>query len=535
LTTNPLSFNIASFDGIAANGKPYNFEIPTAIGTADVLTSKPIDLRYGAGTSKVVLSFYLQPQGYGERPDKDDKFTVLGKNVSGQWDIIREYEVRDNWKGFEFQSIPVIEAKFFHENFQLRFQVTTRLSGQYDVWNIDYIWLDKDREVNSERIVDIALSNAPDYLIKDYTAMPIAHFYQKSLLRDTIHASLNHLYDLTPNPIFYNIILSDALSKQVIGNLLARDSSILVKENVKQIGLRGFPTKFAKIPQNKARLHLKTEIFVNTREKIITNGFSTLHNDTLSTTTVLDNYYAYDDGSAEYGVSFNQKFGKIACEFDNIKADQLTHIDLLFVPLGTNINRETYNLYVWKKINIGGGSNKDSTLLVQNIILNYADSINKFTRIALNRPISLTEGKFYIGVEQLSDKHLTFGFDKNIDNSKKIYVNVNNQWLQPQNIAGSLMIRPVFRANTITATDDTPNLAAHVVVFPNPTQGILQVTGMNIEKIQLLNSVGQVVIQQAFDVGETPQLDIKHLPDGLYILYLQNQEKTVVRRVVLQK
>lgn len=533
LCINPLSFNVASFDGIAANGQPYNFEVPISVGTADMLTTKPINLLYGAGTSRVVLSFYLQPQGYGERPDKGDNFVVLGKTVNNTWDIIRQYEVRDNWKDFEYQSIPVIEAKFFHENFQLRFQVTTRLSGLYDVWNLDYVYLDKDRDASKESLTDMSMSKAPEYLLKNYTAMPISHFYEKNSIKDTINATMNQLNADNPNPLFYKMVLRDVLTKEFFGNLLGRDSSILAKASAKQIVLRGF-MKDVKVPQNKKKLHLQTEIWMQTGEVISTHGFNTRPNDTLGTTTVLDNYYAYDDGSAEYGASFNQKFGKIACEFDNIKQDKLTHIDLLFVPLGMNIKGETYNLYVWQKINIGGGSNKDSTLLVQNIILSYADSTNKFTRIALNRPIDMKLGKFYIGVEQLSDKNLTFGYDKNLDNSQKIYVNVANQWQQAKNIPGSLMIRPVFGANTITALDEDLTAEKEILIYPNPTSGEITIADETTENVQVYNLLGQLQTEKHFEFGEPIHLNLSHLPSGMYVLVIKNKQKVRIEKVLIK-
>ncbi len=536
MATRTASFNMASFDGIAANGKPYNFDTPVAVGITDVLTSKPMDMRNNSGGfPKVVLSFYLQPQGYGERPDKGDVFQVLGKTVEGRWDIIRQYEARDDWKEFEYQSIPVIDAKFFHIDFQLRFQIVGRQSGLYDVWNLDYVYLDNNRDASRTSVIDLTMSIAPDYLLKDYTAMPITHFYEKtSLLRDTINATMNQLDNQNPNPVFYNVILSDVLTKAKLGNLLVRDSSILAK--TQQIRVQGFPFKFPNIiPKNRTKLYLKTDFQLNTGEKIATLGINTLTNDTLSTTTVLDNYYAYDDGSAEYGVSFNQKFGKIACEFDNAKADFLTHIDIYFPQLGVNLSRETYNLYVWQKVNIGGGSNKDSTLLVQNIILNYSDSLNKYTRIPLNRVINLKTGKFYIGVEQLSDKNLTLGFDKNIDNTKKIYVNVNNQWLQPQNISGSLMIRPVFRPATVTAADDNIEEESIATIYPNPTSGAITIAGKSIEKIQIYNSVGQFIAEQTVQSPESVQFELSHLPTGLYLVYLQSKDKVEVKKLVINR
>src|SRR5690606_37405864 len=64
---NPISYGVATFDGLDSTGYPYNFNNPTSHGVADYLTSKPIDL--SSVTDSVYLSFFFQPQGNGNRPE----------------------------------------------------------------------------------------------------------------------------------------------------------------------------------------------------------------------------------------------------------------------------------------------------------------------------------------------------------------------------------------------------------------------------------------------------------------------------------
>ena len=44
LQTNAISYGVATFDGLNQFGRPYNTTTPNAYGTADTLTSLPIDL-----------------------------------------------------------------------------------------------------------------------------------------------------------------------------------------------------------------------------------------------------------------------------------------------------------------------------------------------------------------------------------------------------------------------------------------------------------------------------------------------------------
>ncbi|MEM6298564.1 MAG: hypothetical protein AAF740_07750, partial [Bacteroidota bacterium] len=68
----PPSLNMATFDGFDANGQPYDIRNPTSIDVTDVLTSRYIDLDTLTVLDQVLLTFYWQLQGAGERPDLRD-------------------------------------------------------------------------------------------------------------------------------------------------------------------------------------------------------------------------------------------------------------------------------------------------------------------------------------------------------------------------------------------------------------------------------------------------------------------------------
>ena len=71
--------------------------------------------------------------------------------------------------------------RFFHENFQFRFMNYGRLSGPYDTWNIDYVYLNKNRTPNDRYLPDRTIISSLTNLFNDYRAVPYDHFLLENL------------------------------------------------------------------------------------------------------------------------------------------------------------------------------------------------------------------------------------------------------------------------------------------------------------------------------------------------------------------
>ncbi|MFY7788390.1 MAG: T9SS type A sorting domain-containing protein, partial [Thermoflexibacteraceae bacterium] len=193
------------------------------------------------------------------------------------------------------------------------------------------------------------------------------------------------------------------------------------------------------------------------------------------------------------------------------------------------------HLVIRKNINLGGGANKDSLLLQTNVPLEYPTELNKPQRIVLPRNV-LVSGKFFIGVEQLTDKALTLGFDKNNDNSSKIYYNIFNKWEQNTlpNVKGSIVMRPVFRKPAITGFEDNV-VELDVNLYPNPTQNEVHIEG-EVQKVIVMDCLGREVITQEFDIlASDKKLNMSHLPNGMYIVQLLGKDhKKAIRKISKQ-
>jgi len=521
---NAPSYNFATFDGIKNTGEPYNFISPTASGIADVLTSQRLDLSGGSSADKIFMSFYWQAQGLGEQPDPDEDFLELQfKDNLGEWRTVWKQNGTQS-TDFQYVIFKVENTDFFHKNFQFRFQSHNRLSGLYDVWNVDYIYIHRNRAESERFILDIAASQQPQSYLKRYQAMPIKQFFanEKNETTDTIRSVANNLFDQF-NVISYDVLLKDLVKGDSLGLL---QDTIDIIEGREKFKLFGLPLDT--LPKGRQKMILEYTFRLNTG----TNNQKDLDlkiNDTIRQQTILDNFYAYDDGSAEYGVSLSQKFGKLAYRFELNVADILSEIAIGFVPLGINLNGETFNLYIWKKISSDLTKQKDSLLLIQNVPLEYIQKPNALTRIKLNKNIPL-DGEFFVGIEQLTEKDLTLGFDRNNDSGQEIFYNVANRWEKNQKLKGSLLLRPIFAANQVTAIEKEQKFL-DVKVYPNPTNGQLRIDG-KIKKARIFDLNGQLILEKSFDLYENKELFLDQ-KSGIYFLHLEGNTLFSVQKIVL--
>ncbi len=401
---NPPTKNVATFDGVAANGKPYDQLFPTRQGFGDTLTSQRIDLTGTDTGDELYFSFMVQARGNAETPDTTDFLKVEFLDNEGIWE--QKWEKRGgriDTKRFEHVVLKIQEEKFFHDSLQFRFMSYNRLSGAFDVWNVDYIYFNTGRNPTDTVFLDVATSKTPTHFIKPYTAVPYDHFWSDTTryMADSIFSSVNNL-DGTFNIVSYLCEVRNEETQQVLGYWYGLDSdeissSSLVEGFERNKKIVAVPNASI-LPQGQDSMTITHQFQVTTREPDENfGGVYTRDNDTISQTSVFKDYYAYDDGNAEYAAGINQKFGQLASQYYISKPDKLTHIDVYFTRIGASVENQTFNLRVWKKIDLLKVDIEDSVMLTQNSILKYSDTINEFKRIKLSRSIDVSD-TIYIGI-----------------------------------------------------------------------------------------------------------------------------------------
>ena len=80
----------------------------------------------------------------------------------------------------------------------------------------------------------------------------------------------------------------------------------------------------------------------------------------------------------------------------------------------------------------------------------------------------------------------------------------------------------------LTATQE--NDEAKLLLYPNPTQGVVHITGVSIEKVQIYNTLGQLI--KTF--GRCNTLNLSDLPKNIYLLRLTDEQgETWMQKLVI--
>ena len=71
-------------------------------------------------------------------------------------------------------------------------------------------------------------------------------------------------------------------------------------------------------------------------------------------------------------------------------------------------------------------------------------------------------------------------------------------------------------------------------IAPNPTDGMVTVSGGMLQKVKVYNIVGQLVAEKQTE-GETMTMDLSQLPSGLYFLDMIHQNGSTCMRKLLKQ
>lgn len=198
LGLNPPSINVATFNGLNASQNPYSDQI-LANGFRDTLTSQPIRLdEVPAGERNTVyLSFFYQWAGHGEPPDADDYLQVDFKNDQGAWESAATIRTKDSFEKNVFYDtlIKVDGERFFHDSFQFRFKNYGRLSGPYDTWHLDYVYLNKNRTADDRFLPDRSIISSLANMFSGYRSIPYHHFLENGTVSQPTFDVFNNQND----------------------------------------------------------------------------------------------------------------------------------------------------------------------------------------------------------------------------------------------------------------------------------------------------------------------------------------------------
>ena len=540
LPLNHPTVNVVTFDGLNRSGVPYSFTNENSEGPGDTLTSQPINLAGFAPKDSLYLSFYWQARGLGELPDTNDSLQLQFKNKRNVWRTVwvRKGGLVDN--NFKQDLIALRDTALFGGNFQFRFQQFGRESGFFDVWHVDYVYLNANRTFRDRPTKDLAVRQPVSSFLKRYSAMPLAQYLAnpRAETSDTLTTELNSLFNQTRRPTFF-FTAKDERTNQIF-------QASLESGFIQVFSFSSFLTKIKVQPLPDEVKSLKKLTLVSTFAFNTTDeqdppirGIDLTRNDTISGRTVFDDYFAYDDGSAELA-AFNVKpLSRTAVQFILNKPDSLAGMRLNIVPIRKNLINQPMTLQVWNN-----ERGKPKNLLYQKSYrVSYpADPRSGFVDFKFDFGVAVKD-TFYVGWLQIGNDPLPVGLDKNTRSEDKIFTNEGQEWISQAarrndpnylSVSGSLLIRPVLgSAPRPPVLANSPEILSQLLVFPNPTTGVVRWQNESIQQIELLNLGGQILQHHLVNALQN-ELNLGQLPIGLYLLRLSDGKRSQVQKLLIQ-
>lgn len=546
----PPSVGAAVFDGLNGEGNPYTTDL-TSNGFTDTLVSKPIRLAEVAieNRDSVFLSFVYQWKGHGEAPDPADYLQVDFKNAENAWVPVALLKVPvapDPSIFLDF--IQKVEGEeFFHNDFQFRISRYGRRSGPFDTWIVDYVYLNEHRFATDFSFPDRSISSPLTSLFGDYYAVPKDHFINNRVSAAPRYVYATQKNEQTPlNEYSYlkatnfklgvGAVHEDSLDKAVGLFILPFGKR---EETLKVLPDFNNPLVFDPTADS-TQISITLALTSNDNLSIysvpkptnadyddfIFNPIDFRRNDSTQTIYTISEFYAYDDGEAEYSVGLAQAGNRAAYRFTQLtnESDTLTGVSVYFPTLSGNLSN-IMNFQVYDDINGQPGN-----LLLDEVVPVQRPGVNVFQTIPLQSAVYVPS-VFYIGWEQPANGTITIGLDRSADHADKLFSNSNGVWLPPSNVYGAVMMRPIFGTGEITTEIETPEL--EVSIFPNPVENHFTINQPStVLNIRTVNGQALAFSQEQYNDHTDVQLLNRH--QGLAVLQLLVGNKVITRKIVIR-
>ncbi len=531
----PPTIGVATFDGLDYNGYPYNFENPTAYGGADTLTSCMINLSEDAdgdpyfSSDSISLSFFYQARGLGDEPESQDSLVLEFYDAETDSWTVQWSKAGQDLSSFYRVYIPIVDDVYFSPDFRFRFRNLATLSGNLDHWHIDVVWIDKNRSINEVGFSDVGFQYPVNQLLQTYTSMPYTHYP---------FVSSAFMIDETPAQLRNNQSIAVNLSGV---KMLNYSEGSLVNETPFPGTIDNFPAQSSasySIPVYDGNSGYVfddaiDEPFVSFKnEFVMTSGTFDLieDNDTIIYTQRFENYYSYDDGSAEAGIGLNINGGRLVNKFKSVIGDSLLGFKIYFNPISNN-PIYPFLMRVYDEATDGTGMpgeliHVDETFKQVQFTANGQDD---FSYYFLDSAVYVSED-FFIGISQTSGTSLNVGFDRNIDSHEKIYYNIGLEWVQlSESLDGSLMMRPVFTSemDDIILGIQESAIVFNTIVYPNPANTTVTIKSEIPQMIgmEIISMDGRVVKQDTF--YHQIEVNTQSFAEGMYIIRLRAENGAI--------
>ncbi|MBR1798700.1 MAG: T9SS type A sorting domain-containing protein [Bacteroidales bacterium] len=536
----PPTIGMATLDAMGADGQLYP-QASTTPFPADTLLSRPINLQGLTIADSVVFSFFYLPGGghgnrwelVGDAPDATDSLVLevrSAQQISWQkaWStpgISVDTLLAQTGETWQYVVLKIDNPLLLDSAFQFRFRNYCSLAndnkrgmrGNCDQWNIDYILVDKQRTTTAFPFPhDVAFVQPATPPLKYFRAMPWRQ-YTSADMAPHFDLVITNLYTSTLASIYdYYIINSHADTLYHYTGGYTNAPPFRPQHGYQSDSAHAHPPIAYAFPTMSAPTTYT--ILHSIKEGV--GGDSYPQNDTMSTLQVFDDYYAYDDGSAENGFGLTSTASRMFLAY----RFPLNFPDTIFaISIGFNrtIQQENetipFYLTIWDDNN---GRPGNAIYRDQEARRPLFASNDGLYRYELERPQAVS-GTIYVGFEQSNNDFINLGFDRSFNSSTNIFYLTGTDW-QQSILSGSLLMRPhlgrstlgIAHPQTATIPQLHPTIASNSIFFSD----ILLHS-----QIQIFDLTGRQVIST---IGSDNGIVVSHLPSGMYFARVQSTDKS---------
>ncbi len=517
-----ISRGVATFDALNKRGRPYDTTSPFNLITADSLTTLPFDLSAYVPGDSLYLSFFYQPQGLGFSPDLQDSLMLFFRPSSGGWNRVWAVQGAE-LQPFRQVMVPILDTAYLKDGFQFRFVNKATINTNDDHWHLDYLRLAANRAFDDTAVRDLAFTKDPSFLLKDYTSMPYRQFLANPAAeRAATHTDSIRNHYATNSTVSYGYSATETTTGTPLGS--AGGSVNIPAFSARQIS---FPTYTTTVtpPGTLSRIVYRNSYFLQSGSPVEPKA-----NDSIVCEQIFDNYFAYDDGTAEksYFLNLAQSLpGKTAIEFRLNVPDTLRGVAIYFGQQVPSSFNKVFSVAAYSRLAGVGGAQSDIKLFEQfDLIPLFTDAVNRFTVYRFDSPVQLPAGVFYLGTTQPASSgsdSLYFGLDANRTGGNHLYVNLYNAAWTSSVVSGALMIRPLLGGPvTGTAVQDTRKWSPGWSIYPNPANSAIRIASdIDVLEYSISDMQGRKV-QSGVHTGD--HISIEGLASGMYLLQIRQRE-----------
>ena len=453
----------------------------------------------------------------------------------------------ENERYFVQVMLPVLDQKYFYDAFHFRFRnyasiandIIPSFRGNDDQWNVDYVYLDYNRNKADTTYRVLTFSQRAPSFLKDYQVIPYKQYLADPFnsVRDDFPMYIVNLdkpdethdasYLYTVDQVNGNFsywydggtcnLLPFYPGNNFQDTLTCREQAIPPVQSLFSLDFDRDTTSYT------IRHYISDSSTINiiVDSAIYRQGFY--------------NYYAYDDGSPEAGYGIENAGAMMAYRFTMSVPDTLFGVQIYFNRTEDNSNELPFDLMVWRDNN---GKPGDTAYVMENQKPKWVDEgLYRFYAYLFDEPFVMT-GTFYVGWMQYEDGSLNVGFDANNDHADNIMYYAEDEWYTSTR-NGCLLIRPMIGSKLVLGQEEQqakPGLEK-LGIYPNPARDYSILNQAEIADdpaaiVAIYSIYGKLVHRQQ---GAGNKVDVSMLPQGMYVIRVKSKNKMYTAKLLINR